>query len=89
MSDQRWSNAILDGTPYGQYYGGVILEREWLCITFAYAGLDGLKACINNELTVWQLRRPDDLNDVAPTSFVNVWPKILPIKCQRWPNEWL
>ena len=44
MSDQRWSNAILDCTPYGQYYGGVILEREWLCITFADAGLDGLKA---------------------------------------------
>ena len=52
MSDQRWSNAILDCTPYGQYYVGVKLERERLCITFAYAGLDGLKDCTNVESTV-------------------------------------
>ena len=49
-----------------------------------------LKSCRTN--VVWpnaRVSRPDEQNDIQPTSFVNVWPTKLPTKCQRWPNELL
>ena len=74
MSDQRWSNAII--------------ERV-IVITLAYAGIVGLRAYDQFLTNRCRLSRPDNQNKIGLMSFDNIWPKILPTKWQHWPNEWL
>ena len=58
MSDQRWPKAIL--------------EREWLALRWYMQGLLGLRALEQHKTNRLQLSRPDEQNDIGPTSVVNV-----------------
>ena len=71
------------------HVGPTLAQRDtWkrmVGITLAYAGLVGLRTLDQHRTNRWQLCRHDDQNDIGLTSFVDVEPKKLPTKCQRWP----
>ena len=73
----------------GQCWPNAILEREWLALRWHMQGLLGYGRWTNIETNGWQLRWPDEQNDIMLTSFVDVGPTKLPTKCQRWSNKWL
>ena len=68
MSDQRWSNETH--------------ERVWLALRWHVQVLFGLRALDQHRNNRSQLGRPDEQNDIRPTSFVNVGPT----KCQQNAN---